>query len=115
MGSCTVPEARDADGVFFPLFERGGLLAEPDLEVALDRLHADVLRHVGDTLDDDAAMLLIQRRPSPAPPAETSPSRVAHPAPTGGAEVAAEHQSLQSRFGRMTAPPRDTPRLADDL
>jgi serine phosphatase RsbU (regulator of sigma subunit) len=59
-----ISEARDRGGAFFPLEERGRPLAESDLEDALDRLQAEVLRHVGDSLDDDAAMLLIQRRPS---------------------------------------------------
>lgn len=59
-----ISEARDRDGAFFPLVQRGGLLAGPDLENALDRLHGEVLQHVGGILDDDAAMLLVQRRPS---------------------------------------------------
>jgi hypothetical protein len=33
----------------------------PDLDSALDRLTEDVLRHAGHTLQDDAAMLLIDR------------------------------------------------------
>jgi serine phosphatase RsbU (regulator of sigma subunit) len=69
-----ISEARDRNGDFFPLAERSRLLAGPDLEDALERLHADVLRHVGDTLDDDAAMLLIQRRKSTSPQTRPAPS-----------------------------------------
>jgi serine phosphatase RsbU (regulator of sigma subunit) len=57
-----ISEARDRAGRFYPLVERGWLLTERDLEAALDGLEADVLRHVGGCLDDDAAMLLVERR-----------------------------------------------------
>lgn len=55
-------EARDGKGHFYPLAERAHLLTAADLEQALAGLCADVLRHVGGRLADDAAMLLIRRR-----------------------------------------------------
>lgn len=56
-----IAEARDRDGHFYPLDERGAHLAHADLADALDRLHTDVTRHVGGRLADDAAMLLLHR------------------------------------------------------
>ncbi|MEV5703533.1 PP2C family protein-serine/threonine phosphatase [Actinoallomurus sp. NPDC052274] len=57
-----VVEARDAEGRFYPLAERAHLLTADDPEQALGDLRADVLRHVGGRIADDAAMLLIRRR-----------------------------------------------------
>jgi serine phosphatase RsbU (regulator of sigma subunit) len=58
-----ISEARDRRGTFFPLEACGATLATDDLGVALDRLIADVRRHVGHALLDDAAMLLLARAP----------------------------------------------------
>ncbi|PYC67078.1 hypothetical protein C7C46_30745 [Streptomyces tateyamensis] len=64
-----VIEARDRAGRFYPLAERlPGCAAGSPVEV-LDRLHEDVVRHVGRQLGDDAAMLLLEYRP--AVPGET--------------------------------------------
>jgi serine phosphatase RsbU (regulator of sigma subunit) len=57
-----VVEARDGGGRFYPLAERAALLTAGDPEKALEDLRADVLRHVGGPIADDAAMLLIRRR-----------------------------------------------------
>jgi serine phosphatase RsbU (regulator of sigma subunit) len=57
-----VIEARDGDGGFYPLAERSRLLSAADPQQSLDGLLADVLRHAGGRIDDDAAMLLIRRR-----------------------------------------------------
>ncbi|MDH6116491.1 PP2C family protein-serine/threonine phosphatase [Kitasatospora sp. GAS204B] len=58
-----VIEARDRAGRFYPLAERlPGCAAGGPVDV-LDRLHADVVRHVGRQLGDDAAMLLLQYEP----------------------------------------------------
>jgi serine phosphatase RsbU (regulator of sigma subunit) len=57
-----VVEARDGEGRFYPLADRSGLLRTPDPEAALQELRADVLRHVGGRITDDAAMLLVRRR-----------------------------------------------------
>ena len=54
-----ITEARDRQGTFYPLERSGTLLGLPDLGSALDQLIEDVLRHVGHTLQDDAAILLI--------------------------------------------------------
>ena len=54
-----IAEARDRQGTFYPLEQSAALLGLPDLGCALDGLIADVLRHVGHALQDDAAMLLI--------------------------------------------------------
>ncbi|MCO6003410.1 serine/threonine-protein phosphatase [Actinoallomurus purpureus] len=57
-----VIEARDGEGAFYPLTGRAHLLTANDPERALADLRADVLRHVGGPIADDAAMLLIRRR-----------------------------------------------------
>ncbi|MFI1677341.1 PP2C family protein-serine/threonine phosphatase [Streptomyces sp. NPDC020607] len=57
-----VTEARDADGTFFPLEERAGLLKEPEAEAALEALRMEVVRHASSPLHDDAAMLLLRYR-----------------------------------------------------
>lgn len=54
-----ITEARDRQGDFYPLESSEALLEARDLGTALDRLIADVQRHVGHSLLDDAAMLLI--------------------------------------------------------
>ncbi|WP_329567379.1 PP2C family protein-serine/threonine phosphatase [Kitasatospora sp. NBC_01266] len=60
-----VIEARDRAGRFYPLAERlPGCAAGGPVDV-LERLHADVVRHVGRQLGDDAAMLLLQYEPAP--------------------------------------------------
>ncbi|WP_145904534.1 PP2C family protein-serine/threonine phosphatase [Kitasatospora viridis] len=62
-----VIEARDRAGRFYPLAERlPGCAGGGPVEV-LDQLHADVVRHVGRPLGDDAAMLLLQYEPTAQP------------------------------------------------
>ncbi|MEU4539849.1 PP2C family protein-serine/threonine phosphatase [Streptosporangium sp. NPDC023825] len=56
-----VIEARDRDGVFFPLGDKLGLLRRDDPQLALDDLRSELLAHVGGPLPDDAAMLLVRR------------------------------------------------------
>ncbi|MFC5908491.1 PP2C family protein-serine/threonine phosphatase [Streptacidiphilus monticola] len=74
-----VIEARNAWGAFYPLAERAPdcAVGESPAEV-LDRIHADVRRHVGHNLGDDAAMLLLQYAPAPAPTPATLTALV-HP------------------------------------
>ncbi|WP_424858106.1 PP2C family protein-serine/threonine phosphatase [Streptomyces sp. SAI-170] len=55
-----VTEARDADGRFYPLGERGHLLKDPDAHRSLEALRADLARHAGGPPHDDAAMLLLR-------------------------------------------------------
>jgi serine phosphatase RsbU (regulator of sigma subunit) len=57
-----VIEARDGRGAFYPLAERAHLIQGTDPEDALDKLQADLTRHVGAPITDDAAMLLLRRR-----------------------------------------------------
>ncbi len=57
-----VIEARDGKGTFYPLAERAHLIQSSDPEDALDKLQADLTRHVGAPIADDAAMLLLRRR-----------------------------------------------------
>lgn len=55
-----VSEARDKSGTFYPLARIGGLIADDNQEIALERLQGDVIRYVGRALDDDAALMLIR-------------------------------------------------------
>jgi serine phosphatase RsbU (regulator of sigma subunit) len=57
-----VIEARNGRGEFYPLAERAHLIQAADPEDALDKLQADLTRHVGAPITDDAAMLLLRRR-----------------------------------------------------
>ncbi|MFJ6212880.1 PP2C family protein-serine/threonine phosphatase [Streptomyces sp. NPDC092296] len=63
-----VIEARDRAGTFYPLLERLPDCAKAGAPAdVLDRLHLDVVRHVGRQLGDDAAMLLLQYEPAALP------------------------------------------------
>ncbi|MGW6981047.1 PP2C family protein-serine/threonine phosphatase [Streptomyces sp. NPDC054932] len=65
---CTdgVLEARDGAGTFYPLAERVTAWSGLRPQVLLDRLCEDLLAHAaGHTLDDDAAMVAIERAPAP--------------------------------------------------
>ncbi|MET9565875.1 PP2C family protein-serine/threonine phosphatase [Streptomyces tauricus] len=55
-----VTEARDGDGRFYPLAERGHLLKDTDANGALQALREDVTRHAVGPPHDDAAMLLLR-------------------------------------------------------
>jgi serine phosphatase RsbU (regulator of sigma subunit) len=55
-----ISEARDKTGVFYPLSKCGQVLASHDTEAALDLIKGQVISHVGHTLTDDAAMLLVK-------------------------------------------------------
>ncbi|MEV6860734.1 PP2C family protein-serine/threonine phosphatase [Streptosporangium subroseum] len=57
-----VIEARNGRGAFYPLSSRAHLLNGSDPQLSLDALRADLLRHVGRPLGDDAAMLLLRHR-----------------------------------------------------
>jgi serine phosphatase RsbU (regulator of sigma subunit) len=58
-----ISEARDKAGDFYPVGRCATLLTGPDLDDALERLYADVLRHTGGPLNDDSAALLLAREP----------------------------------------------------
>ncbi|GAA4240290.1 PP2C family protein-serine/threonine phosphatase [Actinomadura meridiana] len=57
-----VTEARNQQGVFYPLTDRVGDLDAIDPESMLDLIQKDLVRYVGAPLGDDAAMLLLRRR-----------------------------------------------------
>lgn len=77
-----ISEARDRTGAFFPLLPLcGPALAGSDPEAALEEIKDQVVRHVGHTLTDDAAMLLVKSMAMANYPAGTP----ADPVPTLGA------------------------------
>lgn len=61
-------EARDENGVFFPLAASAARHAGCDLDGLVASLRADLLRHAGRQLPDDAALLAIERLPDTPPP-----------------------------------------------
>ena len=60
-----VTEARDSTGTFYPLAERITGWTENDPDAFLSRLRRDLLHHVGGHLNDDAAMIAIERPATP--------------------------------------------------
>lgn len=60
-----VAEARDADGVFYPLVERASRWAISTPEALVAHLRRDLLTHAGGRLNDDAAILAVRRAPAP--------------------------------------------------
>lgn len=63
--ACTdgVTEARSADGGFYPLAERLGAWAALPTPELLERLRTDLVAHTRGRLQDDAAMLVMERAP----------------------------------------------------
>ncbi|WP_328323967.1 MULTISPECIES: PP2C family protein-serine/threonine phosphatase [unclassified Streptomyces] len=59
-----VIEARDTAGRFYPLADRIASWAADGPDALLQRLCADLLRHAGGSLGDDAAMVAIERLPA---------------------------------------------------
>jgi serine phosphatase RsbU (regulator of sigma subunit) len=59
-----ISEARNKSGDFFLLANSPALRGPPDPDTLIDRLSDEVTRHVGDSADDDAALLLIARPPA---------------------------------------------------
>jgi len=68
-----VSEARDKSGTFYPLARTAELLVSDNQEIALERLQSDVIRYVGRSLDDDAALMLIRPERSAVPGDVSSP------------------------------------------
>jgi serine phosphatase RsbU (regulator of sigma subunit) len=56
-----VTEARDSEGVFYPLVERCSRWATSTPEALIARLRRDLLTHAGGRLGDDAAILAVRR------------------------------------------------------
>ncbi|MFB7553246.1 PP2C family protein-serine/threonine phosphatase [Streptomyces sp. NPDC056154] len=67
-----VIEARDSGRIFYPLAERAASQAHDNPRALIHHLRADLLAHVGGHLDDDAAMVCVQRSPAPAPATPTT-------------------------------------------
>ncbi|MBT2510659.1 serine/threonine-protein phosphatase [Streptomyces sp. ISL-98] len=63
-----VIEARDRAGTFYPLEERLAAWTDEDPEGLLRRLSDDLLTHVGGSLGDDAAIVVIERLHTTARP-----------------------------------------------
>ncbi|MEU8580060.1 PP2C family protein-serine/threonine phosphatase [Streptomyces abikoensis] len=63
--ACTdgVTEARDRDGGFYPLAERLDAWAALPTPELLERLRADLAAHTGGRLQDDVAVLVVERAP----------------------------------------------------
>jgi hypothetical protein len=59
-----VIEARSPAGAFYPLAERVASLPASGPDALLHHIHRDLLAHTGGRLDDDAALLVIERTPS---------------------------------------------------
>lgn len=60
-----VTEARDRNGAFYPLAQRVANWTSCDPESLLHHLRLDLLAHCHGHLDDDAALIAIQRTPAP--------------------------------------------------
>ncbi|MET8473503.1 PP2C family protein-serine/threonine phosphatase [Streptomyces sp. NPDC006422] len=60
-------EARDADGVFYPLAERAAELGSLPLAPFTAALSADLLHHAGGRLQDDATLLALEATDSASP------------------------------------------------
>ena len=54
-------ESRNGDGIFFPLHESAAMSAN-ELGAALDDLLGQVVDHVGQRVNDDLALVLVERR-----------------------------------------------------
>ncbi|WP_112470689.1 PP2C family protein-serine/threonine phosphatase [Streptomyces triticisoli] len=57
-------EARDRDGVFYPLAERIPQWAGSSPDALLHHVQRDLLAHTGGSLDDDVALIAIRRAPT---------------------------------------------------
>ncbi|MFB7321760.1 PP2C family protein-serine/threonine phosphatase [Streptomyces sp. NPDC056190] len=66
-----VIEARDHNGVFYPLAVRAAQWTDHPPEALLHRIERDLLAHTGGRLGDDVALLAIHRAPIPHPGATT--------------------------------------------
>ncbi|WNE94549.1 PP2C family protein-serine/threonine phosphatase [Streptomyces luomodiensis] len=59
-----VVEARDAEGTFYPLAERLPGWDVDGPQHLVDRLHRDLLSHIGGHQGDDAALVVLERHPA---------------------------------------------------
>ncbi len=99
-----VIEARDRWGTFYPLVDRLPAVAVADDPAELlERLHADIRRHVGRQLGDDAAMLLLQYAPTVPRAIGPVPAQVDGERQVDGTAQAARPQH-PGRFGFVGHP-----------
>jgi serine phosphatase RsbU (regulator of sigma subunit) len=104
-----ISEARDKHGAFFVLNAPGAAGDGATADAILERLSSDVVKHVGHAIEDDAAMLLLQRDAAgqPGEPGEAvAPAaggtaryvrKVAEPGAGGnGAQQQRRHPAAQS-------------------
>lgn len=75
-------EARDAARAFYPLLDRAGTWTPEDPDELLRHVSDDLDGHTGGRLDDDLAMVAVQRPPQPGPGPVPPPPRPPHPAET---------------------------------
>ena len=65
-GCCSTPtawwRAATADGTFFPLEDSAETLSTDDFGTALDGLLGEVADHVGERVNDDVALVLVERQ-----------------------------------------------------
>ncbi|MFI6059362.1 PP2C family protein-serine/threonine phosphatase [Streptomyces sp. NPDC051286] len=78
-----VIEARDHNGVFYPLAERAAQWTDHSPEALLHRIERDLLAHTGGRFGDDVALLAIHRAPSPTPATTFSASSADTPTSAG--------------------------------
>ncbi|MFL6052526.1 MAG: PP2C family protein-serine/threonine phosphatase [Actinoallomurus sp.] len=78
-----VVEARDRTRAFYDLPERLRQWAGEDVDTLIQRLREDLFAHAGGRLDDDTAVIAIERLPAPArppaPPPPGHPRQLQHP------------------------------------
>ncbi|MEU5095414.1 PP2C family protein-serine/threonine phosphatase [Streptomyces sp. NPDC020996] len=75
-----VVEARDRDGVFYPLAQRSAQWAGSTPQALLHHIHRDLLAHTAGRLVDDVALIAIHRAPAhhlgrPSSPARPTPAK----------------------------------------
>lgn len=75
-------EARDSNGTFYPLQDRSQAWTGADARHLVNLVVRDLDAHTGGNLNDDAAVLAIQRTPHEAPSAGR-PDRAGAPVPVG--------------------------------
>jgi hypothetical protein len=66
-----VSEARNRDGVFYPLADRIRPMATAAPRTLIDHLGADLLGYASDELNDDAAVVVIHRTSDGTPARES--------------------------------------------
>ncbi|MGX1672627.1 SpoIIE family protein phosphatase [Streptomyces sp. NPDC055400] len=79
-----VIEARSRAGAFYPLAERVASFPVAGPDSLLRHIHRDLLAHTGGQLNDDIALLVIERTPTRQPPHPHLDGRPARNGPMSG-------------------------------